>query len=298
MIQAKPFLKWAGGKRQLLDVLNNSLPPSVRKNRKIDLYVEPFIGGGAFLFHLLSNYHISKAIINDINPDLMITYYVVKTFPNELITQLDEIQNIYLNFNEEKRKKYYYTVLRKNFNELKTDFNTEEKKKWITKASLFISLNRLCFNGLFRQNSRGEFNVPAGKYKNPKILDSENILAASKILSHTQICCGNFNDIEIPIIKNNFVYFDPPYRPLSDTSSFTKYSKEDFNDENQVSLSNFFKKLDRKGFNLLLSNSDTKDGFFQEIYKGFRIKRIKTKRSINCKGNGRGSVNELLISNH
>lgn len=299
MSQSKPFLKWAGGKRQLLKVLEENLPQEVLDTKEIDLYIEPFVGGGALLFHLLSNFRIHKSIINDINPDLMITYLTVKKYPYELIEELRKIENKYLQLTEEKRKDFYYNKLRKPFNELKIDFQKENKKKYLKKASLLIALNRLCFNGLYRQNSKGEFNVPMGKYKNPKILDKENILNVSKALGNTEILCGTYNNITLNEQKDkkNLIYFDPPYRPLSKTSSFTKYSKEDFNDKDQKDLAEYFRKLDKKNFYILLSNSDTKDNFFEDLYKGFTIKKVETKRFINSNKDGRKSINELLIKN-
>ncbi len=296
MITAKPFLKWAGGKRQLIDVLDRDLPQQIIRSGKIDLYVEPFIGGGAFLFHLLSHYKVKKSIINDINQDLMITYVVVQKYPEELIKMLEAEEKEYLQLNEDKRKEYYYKQ-REVFNELKLDFNEHIPKLWIKKASLLILLNKLCFNGLFRQNNKGEFNVPMGRYKNPKILDRENILNASKLLQNTEIHCTSYLNINPSKTENSLIYLDPPYRPLSQTSAFTKYSKEDFDDEDQKELAEYCKKKDKEGFYLMLSNSDTGDGFFEKLYGGYDMKKVKSKRFINSKGNGRGEIWELLVRN-
>lgn len=298
MTQPKPFLKWAGGKRQLLNELETNFPPHILKTKQIDLYIEPFVGGGALLFYLLSNYSIKKSIINDINPDLMITYKVIKLFPEELIKKLREISEEYLVLNQESRKRYFYNNLRTPYNKLKVKYNKQDKEAWIQKAALLIALNKTCFNGLFRQNSKGEFNVPIGYYKNPKILDEENINSCHIGLQNTELYSNSYDSITISDKQNAFVYLDPPYRPLGDSSSFTKYSKEDFNDEDQKQLSEYYKKLSKKGHYLLLSNSDTKDNFFDELYKEFNIQRVFAKRHINSDSNGRGQINELLIKNY
>ncbi|MDY0097421.1 MAG: DNA adenine methylase [Candidatus Dojkabacteria bacterium] len=297
MIQAKPFLKWAGGKRQLLNDIENILPPEIKKNEEIDLYIEPFVGGGALLFHLLSNYSVKESIINDINPDLILSYKVIKQYPEELIKKLREIENEYLSLSYEERKEYFYHNLRTKFNELKINYSKLDTKSSVEKVALLIALNKTCFNGLYRQNSRGEFNVPVGRYKNPKILDEENLRNVSTLLKNTKIVYGSYDSINIPTKTNALIYFDPPYRPLT-TSGFTKYSKEDFNDKDQKQLAKYFRRLSKDKHYLLLSNSDTKDGFFDELYKGFNIKRVSAKRSINSKANGRGNINELLIINY
>lgn len=297
MNKAKPFLKWAGGKRQLIPILEENLPKDIKGSKEIALYAEPFIGGGALLFHLLSNYKIKRSIINDINPDLMITYFTVQQYPEYLIEELSSIEKEYTKLGEEKRREYYYDRLRKPFNEIITSFEDKNRQLFVKKASLLIALNRLCFNGLFRQNSKGEFNVPMGRYKEPQILDKENILNSSKLLKNTEIYCGTYNKIKLDddYDKRNLIYLDPPYRPLSKTSSFTKYSKEDFNDEDQKELAKYVKEMRKKGFNILLSNSDTRDGFFEDLYKGFEIKRVQTKRFINSNVKGRKEINELII---
>lgn len=297
MITAKPFLKWAGGKRQLIDVLDRNLPQKIIRSGEIGLYVEPFIGGGAFLFHLLSHYKVKKSIINDINPDLMITYVVIQKYPEELIKMLEAKAKKYLQLNEDKRKEYYYKQ-RDAFNELKLDFNEHIPELWTKKASLLILLNKLCFNGLFRQNNKGEFNVPMGRYKNPKILDRENILNASKLLYKTDIHCTSYLNINPSKTENSLIYLDPPYRPLSPTSAFTKYSKEDFDDEDQKKLAEYFKQKDKEGFYLMLSNSDTGDGFFEILYAGYNMKKVKNRRYINSQADKRGEIQELLVQNY
>lgn len=303
MNQAKPFLKWAGGKRQLLKELESNFPSHISEKKEIGLYIEPFVGGGALLFHLLSNYSVKKSIINDINPDLMLTYKVIKLFPNELIKNLRIKQKELLKLSPEERRNYFYDKLRTPYNEIKVNYNKKDKDIWVEKATLLIALNKTCFNGLFRQNSKGEFNVPFGKYKNPRILDEQNIKNCSLALQNTEILCGSYDSIKISKNTKTFIYFDPPYRPLNKTSSFTKYSKDDFNDEDQKKLAKYFRKLDEQGHYLLLSNSDPKntdvnDNFFDHLYEGFNIQRVNAKRHINSNSNGRGKVNELLIKNY
>ncbi len=297
MTQAKPFLKWAGGKRQLLNDIENDLPSHILKTKQIDLYIEPFLGGGAVLFHLLSNYSVKKSIINDINPDLMLCYKIIKHYPEELIKRLGEIQKEYISLDTEERKEYFYNNLRTPYNELKVDMSKIDSNSSIEKAALLIALNKTCFNGLFRQNSKGDFNVPAGRYKNPRILDEENLKNINMLLQNTDILCGNYDEINIPKNTQAFIYFDPPYRPLT-SNGFTKYSKEDFNDEDQKQLAKYIKKLNKENHYLLLSNSDTKDGFFDKLYEEFNIRKVSAKRYINCDASKRGDINELIIKNY
>lgn len=303
MIQSKPFLKWAGGKRQLLPEIESNLPEEIKTSKDIDLYIEPFVGGGALFFHLVSNYNVKRSIINDINPELILTYKVIKLFPEDLIKELRSLEEKFIKLDEHNRKDFYYDQLRTPFNELKINYSTIDKQSWIKKVSLLIALNKTCFNGLFRQNSKGEFNVPIGRYRNPKILDEENIRSCSLALQNTEILCGSYDSIKIPRNTRAFIYFDPPYRPLNKTSSFTKYSKGDFNDEDQKRLSKYFRKLDKEKHYLLLSNSDPEntdinDNFFEELYKGFNIQRVYAKRYINRNSDGRGELSELLIKNY
>jgi DNA adenine methylase len=303
MIQAQPFLKWAGGKRQLINEIEKNLPKDISKTSEIELYIEPFVGGGALLFHLLSNYSVKKSIINDINPDLILAYKVIKLYPEELIKTLRKIEKEFLKLSEEERQDFFYNKLRLPFNKLIVDYTIADEKSWTKKIALLIALNKTCFNGLFRQNSQGEFNVPFGRHKNPKLLNEENIMNCSILLKNTEILCGGYEDIHISKKTKALIYFDPPYRPLNKTSGFTKYSKEDFNDEDQKKLASYFKNISKQGHNLLLSNSDPKnynsnDNFFEELYKDFSIQRVNAKRFINSNAKKRGNVTELLIKNY
>lgn len=291
--KVKPFLKWAGGKSQLLSELEKFYPFNYFNIKK---YAESFIGGGAVLFDLINKYEISEIYISDTNKELIEAYLEIKNNVEELINSLFKLQEEFLMLNLEERKKYY-NLKRKRFNELKNKSDTN-----LEKVTLLIFLNKTCFNGLYRVNKKGEFNVPMGNYKNPLICDFLNLRLVSEKLKKINIVYGDYKKSIEFIDENTFVYFDPPYRPLSNTSNFTSYSEECFDDKNQIELANFFIKLDKIGAKLLLSNSDPKnmneeDNFFDELYKNFNIKRINANRMINSKSSNRGKIKELLISN-
>ena len=290
---AKPFVKWVGGKTQLLEEVKKSLPKNL-KNRTGVTYVEPFIGGGAVMFWILQEYpNIERAIINDINAELICTYRVVKQNITSLIEELEKIQSEYLPLDTNARKEYF-NIKRKTFNSRKiSDIET---------AALFIFLNRTCFNGLYRVNSKGEFNVPHGKYANPRICDRENLLAASKVLQKVEILCGDFAQTEQYAGPDTIFYFDPPYKPITETSSFTSYAKDGFNDEEQIRLRDFCTRIARHNSQFVASNSDPKEEdkketFFDVIYQQFTIKRVSAARMINSNPNGRGAISEIMISN-
>ena len=301
LYNAKPFLKWAGGKGQLLPEIEKRLP--IFPNNFIKSYVEPFVGGGAVFFFLKSKFNIKESILIDNNKELLIGYQVIQKQPNELIRKLRGIEATYLEKTEQVRKEFFYGQ-RYDYNEQMRNFDYNNfDHNWIDRAVQLIFLNRTCFNGLFRQNKKGEFNVPFGKYKNPTICNKENILEVHKALKDTKIICSDFEEANKYVNKNSFVYFDPPYRPISSTANFTDYSSEGFNDKEQIRLAEFYKEMDKEGAFLMLSNSDPKnedvnDDFFDEIYKEFKIERIKAKRAISCKGTGRGEISELLIRNY
>ena len=289
----KPFLKWAGGKGQLIDEIEKFYP----FDKKINKYAEPFIGGGAVLFDILNKFELEKIYISDVNKELVNCYIVIKENVHELIKKLKKLEDEFLVRGKEDRKIYYYEK-REKFNKLKLENNNEK----INRAALMIFLNRTCFNGLYRVNKKGLFNVPMGDYKNPKICDKENLINISNKLRNVEIIYGDYRKSYDFIDENTFVYFDPPYRPLNQTSSFTSYTEYTFEDKEQIELSEYFKLLNKKGAKLLLSNSDPKnvdinDQFFDDLYKGFDIKRIEASRAINSKGEKRGKVTEVLISN-
>jgi len=289
---AKPFLKWAGGKTQLISEIEKNLP-----NSTINTYVEPFVGSGAVLFWVLGEFsQLGKAVVNDINEDLINTYRTIQSTPKELISILEILQGEYHSLeNVENKKKEYYYQKRELFNNRKQS-KTEH-------SALFIFLNRTCFNGLYRVNRKNEFNVPMGSYKKPTICDKSNILAVSEALQKVELLCGDFEQTVNYTSSNTLFYFDPPYKPLSETSSFNSYAKDEFNDEEQIRLKNFCNKLDSLGHSWILSNSDVKgknkeDNFFDDLYSNFTIKRVDAKRSINANPQKRGFLKELLITNN
>jgi DNA adenine methylase len=302
-IEAKPFLKWAGGKNQLLMEFNKILPQKILRNKKIHNYVEPFVGGGAMFFFLRNNYKIKRSMLIDVNRELILGYKVIQNNYKELIHELHVLKDDYLSKSEEIRKDYYYEI-RSAYNHQMTDFDYNNyNNEWIDRAVYLIFLNKTGFNGLFRQNSKSEFNVPMGRYKNPKICDEGNIIKVNRSLKNTLIICGDFTLAEEYINKKSFVYFDPPYRPLNKTSNFTSYAKEGFTDYDQKRLAEFYRKMANKGAFLMLSNSDPKnnnpnDNFIDELYNGFNIKRVPARRIINCDASKRGELNEIIIRNY
>ena len=299
----KPFLKWAGGKKQLLPVFNEMLPPNVIDSKSIDCYVEPFVGGGAMFFNLTNRYKIRKSILSDINIELVMAYQVIKNDHERLIDILKDIEENHLNMEENGRKENYYRIRDVYNHKFKGIDHKNYNSQWVERTAYLIFMNKTCFNGLYRENKKGEFNVPVGRYKNPTICDSDNIKNASAALRNTEICCSDFTDTENYIDENTFVYLDPPYRPLNKTSNFTTYSKDGFTDIDQVKLASFFKKMDARGALLMLSNSDPKnhdstDEFFDELYVDFNICRVPAKRNINSDASGRGLIKELIVTNY
>ena len=289
---AHPFVKWAGGKTQLLPEIRKHYPHRIKK------YCEPFVGGGAVLFDVLQKYHPEKVLVNDVNEDLINTYLHIKSDCNLLIEQLSELQQNYKSQSLEKNKILFYEK-RLRYNELKINRNDAEN---LEKAALFIFLNKTCFNGLYRVNKKGEFNVPFNNAKNPLICDEENLRACSELLQNVQMKTGDYSDCKDFIDSETFVYLDPPYRPLTQTSAFTSYSENGFSDKEQIELGNFIKEISEIGANILASNSDPKntnkeDNFFDELYSNFEIKRISASRMINSNAKKRGAISELLISN-
>lgn len=281
----------------MISQLTNFFPFEL-KDGIINKYVEPFIGGGAVLINILQKYDVKEAYAFDINKDLINCYNVIKENVDGLIKELEIKEKEFIKLESEDRQAYFYNI-RKEYNSYKPGRNELDIKR----AGEFIFLNRTCFNGLYRINKNGEFNVPCGKYKNPTICDASNLRNLSYLIRNVVFQYGDYKKSEKYVDGNTFVYFDPPYRPLSITSGFTSYTKEDFNDENQKELANYFGKLDEKNAKLMLSNSNPKntnenDDFFENIYKGFNINEISAKRMINCNSKGRGEISELLITNY
>ncbi|MEK7435154.1 MAG: Dam family site-specific DNA-(adenine-N6)-methyltransferase [Cyanobacteriota bacterium] len=307
VINAKPFLKWVGGKSRLIPQLEDYFPKNFKK-KNITEYHEPFLGGGAMFFYIAQKYskYLEKAYLYDVNPELILTYKVVQNNVLDFIEALEILEAKYYQSSEKEREILFY--------EIRTEFNKnlslvdKEKNKdkfLIERASQLLFLNKTCFNGLFRVNSKGEFNAPFGKYKKPNILDKTNLLAVSKVLKIAEIKQGDFSILLKDVKENAFIYYDPPYRPITKTSNFVSYSKFSFNDEDQKKLSDLYKKLHKKKVYQLLSNSDSssinpEDLFFQNLYdnKDFNFNRISASRMINCDGTKRGKILELVINNY
>ena len=292
--ELKPFLKWVGGKGQLINELEKFLP--VDGEKLLTKYAEPMVGGGALLFSILSKYDFEELYISDINAELINSYIVVRDNIDLLVEKLTEMQAVFLPMNENGRKYFYYNA-RDKFNTLQLSQETA-----VDKATLFIFLNKTCFNGLYRVNKKGQFNVPMGAYKNPTICDESNLRNISNALQNVEIVCGDYTLSESFIDNNTFVYIDPPYRPISETSAFTSYNSDSFDDNEQIRLSQYIERIDKVGAKVVLSNSDPKnvnpdDMFFDDLYKSFKIHRVEATRAINSKAEKRGRISELLICN-
>ena len=266
-----PIVKWVGGKRQLMFELLKNMPETYNR------YFEPFIGGGALFFELQPQ----NGYISDMNGELINLYSVVRDDVYELIDDLNK---------HEISKEYFLKI--RNLDRTEKYNNVSD----IQKASRFIYLNRTCFNGMYRVNSQGQFNVPFGNYKNPRIVDTENLINCSKLLKNTEICCADFSEILNKVQKGDFVYFDPPYVPLNETSRFTSYTKDGFDLDMQFKLRDVCDELDSMGVMFMLSNSDTK--LVNELYSNYKIKKVFASRAINANGNGRGKITEVLVRNY
>lgn len=289
-MKAKPFVKWVGGKTQLIDQLEALLPADFDQWEDVT-YIEPFAGGGAMLFHMLQAHpNIKSAVINDINGDLTTCYQTVKERPDALIESLRRIQADYYALKTEEARKAFFLQKR-------SEFNTKALEP-IRNTTLFFFLNRTCFNGLYRVNKSGLFNVPFGKYEKPTICDPATIYADSQLLQKVEIQTGDYQQTLAMARKNTLFYFDPPYRPLSDTSSFNDYAKEAFNDAEQRRLKSFCDRVTEAGHSFMLSNSDCKDMFFDDLYSQYKIERIWASRSVNANPEKRGKLTEILVHNH
>ena len=270
-VRAKPFIKWVGGKTQLLPELTSRIPDDFSR------YFEPFIGGGALFFHLQPE----QSTLIDINEELTNAYTVIKYKTDELIADLK--QHIY-------EKEYYYQI--------RNVDRTDEYESWsdVRRASRLIYLNKTCFNGLYRVNLKGEFNTPIGSYKNPKIVDETNLRACSRALQKVEIINGSFLEVEERVSSNDFVYFDPPYAPLNATSSFTGYSQKGFDGKMQLSLRDLCDRLNKKGVRFMVSNSNAP--LILDLYQNYKIEFVYATRAINSKGNKRGKIPEVLVTNY
>lgn len=294
-MKAKPFIKWVGGKSQLISQLNALMPRNLATLNNLT-YIEPFVGGGAMLFHVLQEFpNISHTVINDINPDLTGCYKTVRDQPQQLIEALREIEQQYHALQDEDERKSLFLEHRNRYN--------QKNLNQLENTVLFIFLNRTCFNGLYRVNAKGLFNVPFGRYANPSFCDPDTIMADSALLQKVEILTGDFEATFDHCGKQTFFYFDPPYRPLSDTSSFTSYAKEAFNDDAQVRLKEYCDRIHNAGYQFMLSNSDCKgkneaDNFFDVLYTDYHTERVWASRSINANPEKRGKLTEILVHNY
>ena len=294
--EARPFLKWAGGKSQLLNQLGAYLPQQI--SEEPFTYIEPFVGGGAMLFYMLQHFcNIRKAVINDVNEDLILTYRIIKDDVEALITNLDKYEKDYLAITDQEGRSQFFYEVRERYNQHLGDS--------IERASQLIFLNKTCFNGLYRVNRRGQFNVPFGKYANPTICNAKLLRADSQLLQSAQVVIsqGDYAQTVQHIDSLTFVYLDPPYRPLDATSSFTAYAKGDFNDDDQRALGAFCHQLTDRGCLWMESNADCSaknpnDTFFEDLYADYKIERVYASRFINANPEKRGKLTELLIKNY
>ena len=292
-IELKPFVKWVGGKGQLIDEIEKLFLANGKTATK---YAEPMVGGGALFFSMLSKYQFEELYISDINAELINAYVAIKRDVETLIERLKEMQMTFLPLDENSRKFYYYNV-RDKFNTVKLNDGTSTEK-----AALFIFLNKTCFNGLYRVNRKGLFNVPMGAFKNPTICDAENLRNIHNALQNVAIVCGDYTLSKSFIDNKTFVYIDPPYRPISETSAFTSYNSDAFDDNEQIRLAKFIDEINAAGAKIVLSNSDPKnvnpeDNFFDDLYKSYRIHKVSATRMINSNAEKRGKISELLICN-
>ena len=295
---ARPFLKWAGGKRQLISEIEARLPADIDE---CTTYVEPFVGGGALLFHLLETRSFDEVHISDLNPELILCYRTLQEDAPSVIKHLSKMIDSYPSEQDQRKESFY--GIREDWNRNVGKISGLSKTQKAKRTAQTLFLNKTCFNGLFRVNRKGEFNVPIGSYLNPSFPRADDLLDVQSALQGVTIHNAPFEECADWVGERTFVYFDPPYRPLSKTSHFVSYSKDDFNDKDQERLAALFHTLDGMGAQLLLSNSDPKntvpdDDFFDDLYSGFTIDRVQANRAINSIPSNRGKLTELLISNY
>ena len=283
--QVKPFLKWVGGKTKLLSEIEKNLPKNLIKKRFN--YVEPFLGGGAVFFHLIQKFDIEKAYLNDLNNKLIDVYIDVRDKNTELIQKLKKLESDYYGSSD---KKMFFLGQREKFN---------SSKKSVQKSALFIFLNKTGFNGMYRENSKGGYNIPFGQMKAPVICNRDLLEKTGKLLKDKEVIFSSksFEKV-VADDKEVFYYLDPPYRPISKTSSFTDYTKSSFNDKTQLDLKKYCDKIDKKGSFFMQSNSYSEDGFFQKLYHNRKINNFKVMRTISADGNKRNKVKEIIIRNY
>ncbi len=299
----RPFLKWVGGKTQLLEQFAQLYPQQL-KERKIDKYFELFLGAGAVFFDVIQKYPIDKVFLNDINQDLILSYRVIQNNADNLIESLFDLQQNYHQSDKERRQQIFYQI-RQNYNQQRINFDYSQiSSESIKRVAWLIFLNKTCFNGLYRTNQKGDFNVPCGRYKNPNICNQSNILAVSKVLQQVTLQSGDYSSLDKFIDNRSFVYIDPPYRPINKTSSFTTYAQSGFSDRNQIELSKYYQHLSKNYHaKVMLSNSnphntDIEDDFFHNLYQEYKITEVYANRMVNSDASKRGKITELVITNY
>lgn len=299
---AKPFLKWAGGKTQLLPQLRTHYPAELAAG-EITRYVEPFLGGGAVFLDVMQRSSVNEAHLFDVNPEVIVAYTAVQRDPHGLLELLTEYRNRYVELNEVGRTQFFYAV-RQHYNAQKATIDFGDfSPAWVERAAALIFLNKTCYNGLYRVNAAGHFNAPHGRYTRPEIFDVGNLLAVARLLQRATLRLGGFEACAEVVDAHTFVYFDPPYRPISRTASFNAYAADRFGDDEQRRLAVFFAQLHAQtGARLMLSNSDPKnvapgDNFFDDLYASFTVKRVEASRMINSVAGGRGKITEILVTN-
>lgn len=296
VVEAKPFVKWVGGKRQLIPVLEEKFPEKLGST--VTRYAEPFLGGGAVLFHLLKSYNLEEIWVNDLNVGLVTTYRAIQSDVGIFITLLKELQQEFISLEGEARKNYFLRR-REEYNQLlpvTRDVN-------LRLAVLFMFLNRTAFNGIYRVNRKGQFNVPYGNYANPKIVDEDNLKKVNEALQNVVVNLGSYQDCANWVDERTFMYVDPPYRPLTTSSSFAAYTSSGFNDDSQRELARFLQVQSDRGVKIMMSNSDPKnvdfkDDFFDDLYSWGHLHRISARRSVNSDSTKRGAVSEILFTNY
>ena len=290
---ARPFLKWVGGKRQLLAQIGRLLPPDMDEIRN---YVEPFVGGGAVLFHLLERYKFNSVHVSDLNPELILCYQVIQENARRVSEEIECLNDSYPQTPEGRKDVYYAN--REAWNEKVGKLDRLGEKDRIKRAAMTIFLNKTCFNGLFRVNKSGKFNVPIGGYERISIPKEEDLISVQESLQGVEIRHCSFTECESVVDSSTFVYFDPPYRPISRTS-FVSYSKEGFGDAEQGQLAELFARLDSRGAKLMLSNSyDDEREYIHGLFEGYSVELVRARRSINRLGDERGEVSEVVIRNY
>ena len=299
-VLARPFLKWVGGKTQLLPHIDANAPAQLKAG-EMKTYLEPFLGGGSVFFHIAQRYLVDRLIISDNNQDLIWAYKTVRNNVNYVVDALADFQEIFWALSTEDRSKMYYAT-RDAFNAKRTEAS-EDVAFRVERTAQLIFLNKTCFNGLYRVNASGGFNVAFGRYDKPPICDADNLEACSKVLSKAEIRLCDFGDVLQSVGGDSFIYLDPPYRPLSVTANFTSYSPTNFDAMEQQRLATHCLELDKRQSRLMISNSDPKnnnpdDRYFEDTYPHFRITTLSANRMVNCKTDRRGKISELLITNY